>query len=71
MNIDIERIYKDIAKLSENEKKIILSKLLSEINLTEQKNKNDIYCIKGVGKEIWDGIDAQDYVNDERSSWES
>ncbi len=69
MNIDIERIYKDISKLSENEKKIILSKLLSEINLSEEKNKKDIYCIKGVGKEIWDGIDAQDYVNDERPLW--
>ena len=25
--------------------------------------------LKGLGKEIWVGIDAQDYVNRERSSW--
>ena len=23
----------------------------------------------GLGKEIWEGIDAQDYVNRERASW--
>jgi len=70
MNVDVERIYKDISRLSENEKKIILSKLLSEIKSAEEKNRNDIYSIRGMGKEVWEGLDAQDYVNDERSSWE-
>jgi hypothetical protein len=23
----------------------------------------------GLGKEIWEGIDAQEYVNSERASW--
>lgn len=26
--------------------------------------------IRGVGKEIWDGIDAQEYVNRLRDEWE-
>ncbi|MCH7620845.1 MAG: hypothetical protein IH870_03005 [Chloroflexi bacterium] len=25
--------------------------------------------LKGLGKEIWHGIDAQEYVDQERSSW--
>jgi hypothetical protein len=25
--------------------------------------------LEGLGKEIWQGIDAQDYVNQERDSW--
>jgi hypothetical protein len=25
--------------------------------------------LKGLGKEIWQGIDAQEYVNEERKSW--
>ena len=25
--------------------------------------------IRGLGKEVWQGIDAQDYVNAERDSW--
>ncbi|HTK05603.1 MAG TPA: hypothetical protein VL485_00390 [Ktedonobacteraceae bacterium] len=24
----------------------------------------------GLGKEIWDGVDAQEYVNQERDSWD-
>ncbi len=27
--------------------------------------------IRGRGKEIWQGVDAQDYVNAERDSWEN
>jgi len=27
--------------------------------------------IRGLGKEVWQGIDAQDYVNAERDSWEN
>jgi AbrB family looped-hinge helix DNA binding protein len=25
--------------------------------------------LRGLGREIWDGIDAQEYVNAERSGW--
>jgi hypothetical protein len=32
--------------------------------------KHNIMDFKGVGKEIWQGIDAQEYVNQERASWE-
>jgi len=31
--------------------------------------KNDFSGIKGIGKEIWQGTDAQEYVNQERSEW--
>ena len=30
---------------------------------------HDITELRGMGKEAWDGIDAQDYVNQERASW--
>ena len=31
--------------------------------------KHSIMELCGLGKEIWDGIDAQEYVNNERASW--
>ncbi|MEN6325891.1 MAG: hypothetical protein ABFD18_06760 [Syntrophomonas sp.] len=31
--------------------------------------KKDFSGIKGVGKEIWKGIEGQEYVNQERSEW--
>lgn len=33
------------------------------------KPKRSILELEGLGKEIWNGIDAQEYVNQERDSW--
>ena len=31
--------------------------------------KHSILELQGLGKEIWEGIDAQEYVDRERASW--
>jgi hypothetical protein len=31
--------------------------------------QHSIMELRGLGKEIWEGIDAQEYVNRERASW--
>lgn len=70
-NKSAETIYKEISLLTNNEKIIVLSKLMSEVSKDiNSALKTNIYDIKGVGKEIWEGIDAQEYVDRERSSWE-
>ncbi len=48
-----------------------MTKLITEISIhdTEKQNLN-IYDLKGVGKEMWNNIDAQEYVDSERASWE-
>ena len=33
------------------------------------KPKRSILELRGLGKEVWRGIDAQEYVNQERDSW--
>jgi hypothetical protein len=33
------------------------------------KPKRSILELRGLGKEVWNGIDAQEYVNQERASW--
>ena len=69
-NRNTETIYKEISQLSSNEKIIIICNLVSEISTCiDRSRKVNIYDIKGVGKEIWKGIDAQEYVNKERASW--
>jgi len=66
----LEAICKDISGLTGNEKKILLAKLISEIKIRYNMTKtNSILDLKGVGKEIWHNINAQDYVDAERSSW--
>jgi hypothetical protein len=29
-----------------------------------------VTALRGLGKEIWQGIDAQEYVNQERAAWD-
>jgi hypothetical protein len=31
--------------------------------------KRSIMELEGLGKEIWQGLDAQEYINQERASW--
>lgn len=33
------------------------------------KPPRSIMELKGLGKEVWNGIDAQEYVHQERDSW--
>jgi len=45
-----------------------LAALLRHKVATEKKHS--ITELQGLGKEIWQGIDAQEYVNRERASWD-
>ncbi|MEA3416438.1 MAG: hypothetical protein U9R02_09845 [Thermodesulfobacteriota bacterium] len=66
-----ETIYRQISKLKNNEKKVLLTKIITEITVSGEAQQNlNIYDLKGVGKEVWNNIDAQEYVNSERASWE-
>ncbi len=33
------------------------------------RTRHSILELQGLGKEIWQGLDAQEYVNEERASW--
>lgn len=71
IDTNIQTIYRGISQLKNSEKIVIISKLMLEISpYLERSKKINIYDIKGVGKEIWAGMDAQEYVNKERVSWE-
>jgi hypothetical protein len=34
------------------------------------KRKHSILELEGLGQEVWKGIDAQEYINQERDSWD-
>ncbi len=46
-----------------------LSSLIRQQVTMIPKQKHSILELRGLGKEIWNGIDAQEYVNQERDSW--
>lgn len=46
-----------------------LSSLIRQKVTMTYKPKRSILELRGLGKEIWNGVDAQEYVNQERDSW--
>jgi hypothetical protein len=64
------RLYKEIALLNTEQQLYILNRLFTDtLRSLSSMRDLDINGLRGLGKEIWQGIDAQDYVNQERDSW--
>jgi hypothetical protein len=59
-----------VSHLSQQEKADLLVELAAQVRDESRKTqKRSIMELEGLGKEIWAGIDAQEYVNRERDSW--
>ncbi len=75
MQANIETIYQQhIKPLTHDEQLKLLSKIAGELangrGETEPNKKRSIMELHGLGAEIWEGIDAQEYVNELRNEWE-
>ncbi len=56
--------------LSREEQQRLIQELA--VKAEESKDSEPLHSImelRGLGKEIWNGIDAQEYINNERASW--
>ncbi|KKD35590.1 MAG: hypothetical protein WAN66_15600 [Limnoraphis robusta] len=59
-----------VLRLTPDEQLRLISELLVYVRHRFQpKPKRSILELEGLGEEIWHGIDAQEYVNHERNSW--
>lgn len=66
--------YQDIRRQIENLTPSEQLRLLEEIAAMVRrrmliKTNHSIMELEGLGKETWQGVDAQEYVNQERDSW--
>ncbi|MEX0978442.1 MAG: hypothetical protein WDZ48_06305 [Pirellulales bacterium] len=63
-------ILEQVQRLSATEQEELLTELLRVLNHSKAAPKrHSILELEGLGKEIWSGIDAQEYVDRERDSW--
>ena len=46
-----------------------LRQLCQEEDYTLEIPNRSVFELEGLGKELWQGVDAQEYVNRERDSW--
>lgn len=67
----VEEIYQQYIKpLPDKEKLRLIAKVSNDLAETAEKPKRSIMELRGLGKEIWEGIDAREYVNELRNEWE-
>jgi hypothetical protein len=68
--------YENALQMAESLSRDEQERLIRELTARGAKDapvepQHSIMELCGLGKEIWEGIDAQEYVNRERASWNS
>lgn len=68
--IAYDKVLDQARRLAPDDQLRLLGELaaLLQRQITHQKRRS-ILELEGLGKEIWQGIDAQEYVDRERASW--
>lgn len=71
MQTNIEEIYEhQIKPLTSIERLRLVSKITAELADVEEPRERSLLELEGLGAEIWDGVDAQEYVNKLRDEWD-
>jgi hypothetical protein len=69
--IHINRIIKEIESLDYSDKINILSRIAGMLKKTNTAQLHtDITSLRGMGKDLWQKIDVDSYISNERSSWD-
>lgn len=69
----IDMLMEEIRALSVKERKQLISAIvdtLAEAEAAPARKKRSILEFEGVGAEMWQGVDAQEYVNRLRDEWD-
>ena len=72
-SIMINKILYEITKLAFSEKLELLDNLVKQIKEQEFKKRDSKYTLlqlKGLGKELWQEVDVENYINTERNQWD-
>jgi len=68
--IKLDRITKEIEELDYNNKINLMGRIVSMLKWSPNSEKlNKITDLKGLGREIWKNVDIENYIKQERESW--
>jgi len=68
-NANLEQIYKQASNLSYNDQLELISKLTASIKSTKSQNKHKLCELKGLGKDLWEKINSDQYLKSLREEW--
>ncbi len=67
----LQEIITEIPTLTIQERKQLLSVIENSFKEEIPVKKHSIMELEGLGAELWEGIDAQEYVNQLRDEWDN
>ena len=69
--ININNIIQEIEALDYNGKINVMSKIVAMLkHSTKENNSTNITNIKGLGKEVWQNVNIENYISKEREAWD-
>jgi hypothetical protein len=68
-----ENLLQEVRSLSVDERKQLIKVLVDTLDQPAQsgQTQHSLRELRGLGKEIWQGIDAQEYINQLRDEWDN
>lgn len=66
----ITQIINQVKLLPQEEQREVLDQLVELVHKRDDKPRPRITEIEGLGAEIWHGLSVNDYINQERDSWD-
>ena len=67
----VTEIIEQAKGLSAAERKLLVKLLVDTLDVPDTApHQHRITELRGLGKEIWEGVDAQEYVNQLRDEWD-
>ncbi len=64
-------LYKKLRALAKRERRSVAQEVIQILTqATEEPEPLSILALKGLGKEVWRGVDPAAYVEQERRSWD-
>jgi hypothetical protein len=69
VKMTLQEVIQEVQTLSIEEQKQLL-KLLVDMVTEPPTKQRSLLELRGLGKEIWEGMDAQEYINQLRSEWD-
>ena len=72
IDADVEELYaRHIKPLPREAQLRLLAKVAENLAATsDEPAKHSLLELEGLGAEIWEGIDAQEYINELRAEWD-
>lgn len=66
----VTEIMQQAQALSPQERKELVKLLVDSLDVSQARNRRHLSELRGLGKDAWGDIDAQEYVNQLRNEWD-